>query len=104
MNYRAIFAGFAAAFVLSAPAVLAEDRRGGNSDDRAYTRTPIKHLVVIFQENVSFDHYFGTYPVAQNKPGETPFRASRRNADEHQHAADAARSHPSFQPAHRAST
>ena len=26
------------------------------------TRTPIKHVVVIFQENVSFDHYFGTYP------------------------------------------
>ena len=24
--------------------------------------TPIKHVVVIFQENVSFDHYFGTYP------------------------------------------
>src|SRR5579871_6287080 len=32
------------------------------------TTTPIKHLVVIFQENVSFDHYFATYPVAQN-PG-----------------------------------
>src|SRR5690242_9497039 len=26
------------------------------------TTTRIKHLVVIFQENVSFDHYFGTYP------------------------------------------
>src|SRR5277367_1515114 len=35
--------------------------------------TPIRHLVVIFQENVSFDHYFATYPDAQNKPGETPF-------------------------------
>src|ERR1700734_3550179 len=30
------------------------------------TATPIKHLVIIFQENVSFDHYFGTYPVAKN--------------------------------------
>src|SRR5262249_7439483 len=28
--------------------------------------TPIQHLVVIFQENVSFDHYFGTYPIAAN--------------------------------------
>ena len=37
------------------------------------TATPIKHVVVIFQENVSFDHYFATYPVAQNNPGETPF-------------------------------
>ena len=35
------------------------------------TRTPIKHLVVIFQENVSFDHYFATYPVAANPGGET---------------------------------
>ena len=30
------------------------------------TTTPIKHLVVIFQENVSFDHYFGTYPHTNN--------------------------------------
>jgi len=30
---------------------------GGSS-----TKTPIKPVVVIFQENVSFDHYFGTYP------------------------------------------
>ena len=30
------------------------------------TTTPIKHVIVIFQENVSFDHYFGTYPVAAN--------------------------------------
>ena len=33
------------------------------------TTTPIKHLVVIFQENVSFDHYFGTYPFAANSDG-----------------------------------
>src|SRR5580698_3717156 len=37
--------------------------------------TPIKHLVVIFQENISFDHYFGTYPVALNPEGEPPFTA-----------------------------
>lgn len=30
------------------------------------TTTPIKHLVVIFQENSSFDHYFATYPNAAN--------------------------------------
>jgi phospholipase C len=39
------------------------------------TATPIKHLVVIFQENVSFDHYFGTYPVAKNPAGEPAFWA-----------------------------
>jgi phospholipase C len=37
----------------------------GPSSDPA-TATPIKHLVVIFQENISFDHYFGTYPYATN--------------------------------------
>ena len=36
------------------------------------TATPIEHLVVIFQENVSFDHYFGTYPNAANIDGQ-PF-------------------------------
>jgi phospholipase C len=39
---------------------------------RPQTATPIKHLVVIFQENVSFDHYFGTYPHAANTGGQ-PF-------------------------------
>ena len=28
---------------------------------------------MIFQENVSFDHYFGTYPDATNPPGEPQF-------------------------------
>jgi len=38
--------------------------------------TPIKHIVVIFPENISFDHYFGTYPHAANPPGEPKFVAS----------------------------
>jgi phospholipase C len=42
-------------------------------DDRA-TKTPIKHVVIIFQENASFDHYFATYPDAKNSDG-TPFFA-----------------------------
>jgi phospholipase C len=40
------------------------------------TVTPIKHLVVIFQENVSFDHYFATYPFAKNLSGEPSFSSS----------------------------
>jgi len=28
--------------------------------DEVETTTPIKHVVVIFQENISFDHYFAT--------------------------------------------
>jgi phospholipase C len=31
----------------------------------AQPATPIQHLVVIFDENISFDHYFATYPNAQ---------------------------------------
>jgi phospholipase C len=41
----------------------------------ARTTTPIKHLVVIFGENESFDHYFGTYPSAKNLVGEPRFIA-----------------------------
>jgi phospholipase C len=37
--------------------------------------TPIKHVVVIFDENESFDHYFGTYPDARNLAGERTFTA-----------------------------
>jgi phospholipase C len=40
------------------------------------TKTPIKHLVVLFDENVSFDHYFGTYPHAANTDG-TKFTAKK---------------------------
>jgi phospholipase C len=36
--------------------------------------TPIKYLVIIFQENVSFDHYFATYPNAVNPPKEPRFK------------------------------
>ncbi|RDV43599.1 phospholipase [Leifsonia sp. ku-ls] len=48
---------------------------GSHADHSDQTATPIKHLVVIFDENVSFDHYFGTYPNAANTDG-TPFTAA----------------------------
>jgi phospholipase C len=44
--------------------------------DATRTATPIKHLVVLFNENVSFDHYFATYPKAANPPGEPEFTAA----------------------------
>src|ERR1700712_3452065 len=40
----------------------------------------IKHVVVIFGENISFDHYFGTYPNTANLPGETKFTAATGTA------------------------
>ncbi|WP_263357475.1 phospholipase C [Acidicapsa ligni] len=47
------------------------------SGNTGETATPIKHLVVIFQENVSFDHYFATYPYAVNPKGEPRFSAAQ---------------------------
>src|ERR1700728_3190748 len=44
--------------------------------DTNRTATPIKHLVVLFDENESFDHYFGTYPFAANTDG-SKFYAKR---------------------------
>src|SRR4051812_19529019 len=43
----------------------------------APARNPVEHVVVIFDENISFDHYFGTYPKAANSDG-TPFHAAPR--------------------------
>jgi phospholipase C len=42
----------------------------------AQTNTPIKHVVVIYGENVSFDHYFATYPNSTNPAGEPAFTAA----------------------------
>ena len=41
-------------------------------------KTPIRHLVIIFQENHSFDVYFGAYPIARNPLGQPVFRARPR--------------------------
>jgi phospholipase C len=57
-------AAIAIAGLTSAPA---------NSTPSGQAVTPIEHLVVIFEENATFDHYFGTYPHAANPPGEPPF-------------------------------
>jgi phospholipase C len=37
--------------------------------------TPIQHVVVIYGENISFDHYFATYPKALNPAGQPKFIA-----------------------------
>jgi phospholipase C len=70
----------ALALAFAGASAVADDQQGRDSDDfhRVRTATPIKHLVVIFQENVSFDHYFATYPNALNLSGETPFKALPR--------------------------
>lgn len=50
--------------------------RGERTVRAAPTATPIKHLVVLYDENNSFDHYFGTYPRAANPADEPPFHAA----------------------------
>src|SRR4051794_21807458 len=56
----------ATAGVLAATATSSAKTPTATPDRSNKTSTPIKHLVVIYDENVSFDHYFGTYPKAKN--------------------------------------
>lgn len=63
------------AVVLGSSAV--SSANAANETGNGATTTPIKHVVVIFQENVSFDHYFGTYPKAANTSGQY-FKASKK--------------------------
>jgi phospholipase C len=63
-------------FALLSVGALSTSGRPADPARSFHTDTPIKHVVVIFQENVSFDHYFATYPHAQNTtPGEPKFFA-----------------------------
>jgi phospholipase C len=71
---RRVFATVVAGLMLNPGMVAATPPSGNNNGSK--TATPIKHLVVIFQENVSFDHYFGTYPNALNLKGENKFSAA----------------------------
>jgi phospholipase C len=66
-----------AAFTLAAPFcdIAFGQETAPNSPEGSKTAYPIEHLVIIFQENISFDHYFATYPVAANLPGEPRFVA-----------------------------
>lgn len=64
---------FSVAIILSACGSTSQPAPQGNGPAAT---TPIQHVVVIFQENVSFDHYFGTYPTATNPSGEPTFTAA----------------------------
>ena len=79
-------------------------QRGRFAEEPRHTATPIRHVVVIFQENVSFDHYFGTYPYAAGTDGQrftartdTPAVDGLAPATEPVAAAEPAAQH---QPAH----
>jgi phospholipase C len=73
---RRLIAGMAAAAAVTAVVTGTSNGAGIAAAPESGTATPIKHLVVIFPENISFDHYFGTYPNALNPPGEPAFHAA----------------------------
>jgi len=70
-----VAAGVAAAVGIGADGANAQPLIPAHAE-HLHTTTPIKHVVVIFGENISFDHYFGTYPNAANTDG-TPFTPAR---------------------------
>jgi phospholipase C len=67
--------------------------------DALATATPIKHLVVIFGENESFDHYFGTYPTATNPSGEPAFHALPNTPAVNGFTPDLLNNNPNLNPA-----
>jgi phospholipase C len=84
MARKRLLSLFLAAITLSALGVAVAQASGsgqsrhqsrGHGSSADSTTSPIKHLVVIYQENVSFDHYFATYPHTQSASGDQPFHA-----------------------------
>jgi phospholipase C len=73
--WKPFVAAALAALLCTPPLAIAEPDHGNIGPSAPATATPIRHLIVIFDENISFDHYFGTYPNAANPPGEPEFIA-----------------------------
>jgi phospholipase C len=71
----AVDPSFASGRVNTATCALASTSDKPNVACATTPTTPIEHVVIIFGENVSFDHYFGTYPKALNPPGQPRFTA-----------------------------
>ena len=71
MRRNRVAAGLVALAAVSVVSFAAAGSSSARSSEARHDAvTPIQHLVVIFQENVSFDHYFGTYPSAAQSDGE----------------------------------
>lgn len=54
-----------------APAGALADNHSAERSSEAQPKTPVKHFIVLMQENHSFDNYFGTYPGAEGIPAGT---------------------------------
>jgi phospholipase C len=92
----------AALAVLAATAVPAQATTPAGTQ----TKTPIKHFIVLMQENHSYDNYFGSYPRGNGTPANAcqpknlkrpaqgcvkPFRIAGRVVEDLQHSAPVAR-------------
>ncbi len=68
-------------FILLSLAVSAMPSLGVSAapGSQAETATPIQHLVVVMQQNHTFDNYFGTYPDANGFPPDTCMPISLSN-------------------------
>ncbi|HEY6761293.1 MAG TPA: alkaline phosphatase family protein [Baekduia sp.] len=75
MRNRKSVWGLGVGVTAAAAAAAALSFASADSPSAVPTTTPIKHVVVLFDENESFDHYFGTYPQAANPAGEPAFTA-----------------------------
>ncbi|MGB7191334.1 MAG: alkaline phosphatase family protein, partial [Acidobacteriaceae bacterium] len=75
MHWKRELTGVLCALIVNGLAIhaacLAQDHQ--QSSQLAQARKAIRHVVILFQENESFDHYFGTYPHALNPKGEPAF-------------------------------
>ena len=93
---------FAVATAISLGTVTPAFANPNHNHGGADTVTPIKHLVVIFNENVSFDHYFGTYPNALNPPGSPKFKAKDNTPTVNGISGAIATNNPNLNPANGA--
>jgi phospholipase C len=65
-----------ALMVIAVQGAAAHGPRRWHHGHHGLTATPIEHVVVIIGENISFDHYFGTYPHAANTDGQRFYAAA----------------------------
>jgi phospholipase C len=66
MTWKRVALAGAVLWVLAVVTVVSPTLIRSQSAGNANLRQRIKHVFVIYQENQSFDHYFGTYPGAEN--------------------------------------
>jgi len=104
MQWRHIAVGALTAAALASTLAwsAAADDHDPNRPNDVHTATPIKHLVVIYGENVSFDHYFATYPHATNPPGEPAFDAQPGTPEVNGLSGTLLTSNPNLNPANGA--